>query len=232
MPEKDSYIDLLDQSFSDSALSIKTGLDMPCLELTSSVLIDCTEKLKTDESFLFTQLTDITGVDYLHYGLSEWKTEAATDTGYSRAVSKEPQPIWQGPRFAVVYHLLSIKHNRRLRLRVRLEEENITVPSVCAVWPSANWYEREIFDLFGINFSGHPDLRRLLTDYNFEGHPFRKDFPLEGEVEIRYDAARQSCVYDPVSIKNRVVVPRVIRNDNRYELEEDQKELSEGDNNG
>jgi NADH-quinone oxidoreductase subunit C len=119
----------------------------------------------------------------------------------------------------VVYHLLSISHNQRLRVRVYAPDDQLPrVPSVYAIWSSANWYEREAFDLFGILFEGHPDLRRILTDYGFVGHPFRKDFPLTGHVEMRYDPARGRIVYEPVSIEPRVLVPRVIRKDHRYEI--------------
>jgi len=121
------------------------------------------------------------------------------------------------PRFAVVYQLLSIKHNQRLRVRCFALGEPPRVSSVVDVWSSANWYERETFDLFGILFEGHPDLRRILTDYGFIGHPFRKDFPLEGNVEVCYDPDKGRVVYQPVTISNRISVPRVIREDNRYD---------------
>ena len=121
-------------------------------------------------------------------------------------------------RFAVVYHLLSIAHNRRMRLRVKCADaQDPQVDSVIEVWASANWFEREAFDLFGIVFRGHTDLRRILTDYGFIGHPFRKDFPLIGNVEVQYDADKQRVVYQPVSITPRVLVPKVIRHDHRYE---------------
>ena len=120
------------------------------------------------------------------------------------------------PRFAVVYHLLSLKHNHRLRLRTFAEGEPPVMHSVTDIWSSANWYEREAFDLFGILFEGHPDLRRILTDYGFVGHPFRKDFPLIGNVEVRYDIEKGRVVYQPVSIEPRTLVPRVIRDDHRY----------------
>jgi NADH-quinone oxidoreductase subunit C len=121
-------------------------------------------------------------------------------------------------RFAVVYHLLSVTHNRRIRLRAWCEPgEPPMLDSVDGIWKAADWYEREAFDLFGIVFRGHPDLRRILTDYGFIGHPFRKDFPLSGNVEVRYDPARGRVVYEPVSIEPRTLVPRVIREDNRYE---------------
>ena len=141
----------------------------------------------------FEQLIDLCGVDYSTYGDGRW----------------------EGPRFAVVTHLLSVSLNQRLRVRVFCEDDDFpVVASVNGIWNSANWYEREAFDLFGIMFEGHADLRRILTDYGFIGHPFRKDFPLSGHVEMRYDAERQRVVYEPVSIEPREVVPRVIREDN------------------
>ena len=119
-------------------------------------------------------------------------------------------------RFDVVYHMLSMHRNQRIRVKL-VTDENTPVPSALPVWPAANWFEREAFDLFGILFRGHPDLRRLLTDYGFIGHPFRKDFPLIGNVEVRYDPIKQRVVYEPVSIESRTLVPRVIRHDNRYD---------------
>ncbi len=163
----------------------------------------------------FTQLSDLSGVDYSAYGQADWVTQRATDAGFSRAVSRGvettlgPQP----GRFAVSYQLLSIAANRRLRVKVYLDDEPPRVASVVDVWPGADWYEREAFDLFGILFEGHPDLRRLLTDYGFIGHPFRKDFPLEGYVEVRYDTTKKRVIYQPVSIEPRTLVPRVIRDD-------------------
>jgi NADH-quinone oxidoreductase subunit C len=163
------------------------------LEVKREHLAKICRQLRDDPDFAFSQLTDLCGVDYLKYRL-----EAA----------EGPR---QGPRFAVVYQLLSLKHNHRLRLRSFLDDELPMVASVVDIWNSANWYEREVFDLFGIVFEGHPDLRRILTDYGFIGHPFRKDFPLSGEVEMRYDAEKQRVVYQPVSIEPRINVPRVIR---------------------
>ena len=119
-------------------------------------------------------------------------------------------------RFAVVYHLLSIKHNQRLRVKAFVNNADNVAPSVCELWKVANWFEREAYDLFGILFEGHPDLRRLLTDYGFIGHPFRKDFPVSGHVEMRYDATLQKVVYEPVDIEPRVLVPKVVRHDSRY----------------
>lgn len=149
--------------------------------------------LRDHPRLAFEQMIDLCGVDYLDY-------RRETVEG-SR----------QGPRFAVVYHLLSVRHNRRVRLRVFLDDEMPIVASVMEIWASANWFEREAFDLFGIVFEGHPDLRRLLTDYGFIGNPFRKDFPLSGQVEVRYDEDKQRVIYQPVTIEPRVLVPRVIR---------------------
>lgn len=180
--------------------------------------------LRDEEDFKFEQLIDVCGVDYLHYGLSEWQTEEATLTGYSRAVEDKEYDSTASShkrRFAVVYHLLSIKHNWRLRVRSFVDGEPPRIPSVIDIWESANWFEREAFDLYGILFDGHPDLRRILTDYGFVGHPFRKDFPLIGHVEMRYDATLKRCVYEPVSIQPRTLVPKVIRHDNRYLRETD-----------
>ena len=178
-------------------------------------LIEVCESLRDD--FGFEMLIDLAGVDYLGYGVPEWQTEAASTTGFGRARSSQASTADQRQRFAVVYHFLSIRHNRRARLRVYCPDEDAPiVDSVIAVWPSANWYEREAFDLFGIMFDGHPDLRRILTDYGFIGHPFRKDFPLIGNVEVRYDPDKGRVVYQPVSIEPRTLVPKVIRDDNRY----------------
>ena len=128
--------------------------------------------------------------------------------------------VWDGPRFAVVYHLLSLTHNRRLRLRAFAPDDDFpVVESVIDIWASANWYEREAFDLFGIIFTGHPDLRRLLTDYGFVGHPFRKDFPVSGNVEMRYDPDQQRVIYQPVTIEPREITPRIVREENYADIE-------------
>jgi NADH-quinone oxidoreductase subunit C len=168
----------------------------------------------------FEMLMDVSGIDYLHYGLDEWQTSSATRSGFSRgrvARPDKPDPNMPG-RFGVVYNLLSITHNHRLRLRVRCpDSQEPVVDSVVEIWASANWFEREAFDLYGIIFRGHPDLRRILTDYGFIGHPFRKDFPLIGNVEVKYDTEKKRVVYQPVSIVPRVLVPKVIRHDHRSE---------------
>ena len=168
-------------------------------------------------------LMDVCGVDYLQYGDVEWTTSSATETGFSRGVEQTPVILdeadeFDARRFAAVYHLLSLRHNTRLRMRVFTGTGNPPIiRSVVDIWNSANWYEREAFDLYGILFEGHPDLRRILTDYGFIGHPFRKDFPLIGNVEVSYDADKGRVAYQPVSIEPRTLVPRVIRDDNRYD---------------
>ena len=183
-------------------------------------LLTVAAALRDEPDFQFNQLMDVCGVDYLQYGVSEWTTDSATSKGFERGVRMEAFQdlhMENKPRFAAVYHLLSTPLNQRVRLRVLLDEADAIVPSVIDLWVSANWFEREAFDLFGIMFHGHPDLRRILTDYGFVGHPFRKDFPLIGQVEARYDATLKRVVYEPVSIEPRVLEPKVIRQDNRYE---------------
>ena len=203
-----------------------TRIDSSCGDLTYEVskddLIAVATALRDEADFAFEQLIDVCGVDYLTYGKDEWITESATGSGFSRGVERAAVILdecdhFDPRRFAAVYHLLSLRNNKRLRLRVFTGDSNPPiVPSLVEVWNSANWFEREAFDLFGILFDGHPDLRRILTDYGFIGHPFRKDFPLIGNVEVTYDAAKGRVVYQPVSIEPRTLVPRVIRDDNRY----------------
>jgi NADH-quinone oxidoreductase subunit C len=189
------------------------------LEVAAADLLEVARLLHDDAELAFEMLMDVCGVDYLEYGVAEWKTSESTATGFSRGVNRTGGgEQHRGPRFAVVYHLLSITHNVRLRLRVFCDDDSQPiVDSLTGIWASANWFEREAFDLFGILFKGHPDLRRLLTDYGFIGHPFRKDFPLIGNVEVRYDPERARVVYEPVSIEPRILVPKVIREDHRYE---------------
>jgi NADH-quinone oxidoreductase subunit C len=188
-------------------------------------LVEVCRTLRDAPELKFEMLIDLCGVDYQSYGKDEWQTSSATGTGFSRGTLRGitadqdvEQATYAPPaRFAVVYHLLSITHNHRLRLKVFCSDDaRPIVDSVFDVWSSADWFEREAFDLFGILFRGHPDLRRLLTDYGFIGHPFRKDFPLIGNVEMRYDPAKGRVVYEPVSIVSRTLVPKVIRDDARY----------------
>jgi NADH-quinone oxidoreductase subunit C len=191
-------------------------------EIPSERWLRTAETLRDHAELKFEMCMDVCGVDYLEHGRAEWKTDDATASGFSRGVARRVQfPAGDGPtgrRFAVVYHLLSVSHNHRVRLRVFCPDDTQPMmDSVVGVWSSADWFEREAFDLYGILFRGHPDLRRLLTDYGFIGHPFRKDFPLSGNVEVRYDPEKGRVVYQPVTIEPRVLVPKVIRHDNRYD---------------
>lgn len=207
---------LLRERFGDTLQELIHDRNELTAVLKAADLIAVATQLRDDPAFSFKLLVDVSGVDYQTYGKADWTTHHATAGGFSRGVSKGVEVAENGAfpaRFAVVYHLLSVQNNLRLRLKVFLPEDPPRLPTVTELWPSADWYEREAFDLFGILFEGHPDLRRLLTDYGFIGHPFRKDFPLEGYVEVRYDAEKQRVVYQPVSIENRTLVPRVIRND-------------------
>jgi NADH-quinone oxidoreductase subunit C len=174
--------------------------------------------LKKHKKLQFDTLIDLCAVDYLTYGKYDWETNSATEGGFSRGVERQETPAIEidKPRFAVVYHLLSCALNHRIRVKAFLPNDNLCIQSAVEIWPAANWFEREAYDLYGVLFMSHPDLRRILTDYGFVGHPFRKDFPLSGHVEMRYDATLKRVVYEPVEIEPRVLVPKVIRQDNRY----------------
>ena len=185
--------------------------------------------LRDDPELRFEQLMDVCGVDYYGYGQTEWDTTGVSNEGFSRGVEGEaagrfrwnerPQvAASSGRRYAVVVHLLSQTHNCRVRLRAYCQDDALPiVPSLVDIWPGANWFEREAFDLYGIVFEGHPDLRRILTDYGFVGHPFRKDFPASGTVEMRYDPEQQRVIYQPVTIDPREVTPRIVREDHYAE---------------
>jgi NADH-quinone oxidoreductase subunit C len=201
------------------------------IEVDVDAWLEVCRALRDEEEFCYEQLTDLCGVDYLSYGQSEWDTTEASTEGFGRGVESmgpgrfnwadRPEAEDVKQRFGIVVHLLSFKHNRRLRVRCYAPDEGMPiVPSLVEIWSSANWYEREAFDLFGVVFEGHPDLRRILTDYGFTGHPFRKDFPLIGNVAVRYDSQKKRVVYEPVEIEPRVGVPRVLRNDSRYNTDE------------
>ena len=186
--------------FEDSIVDCQVALGELTITVEKNNLLKICKALRDEGKFKCEELIDVCGVDYLHYGDSD-----------------EAKGNWSGKRFAAVYHLLSVSLNHRVRLRVFVDGEPPIVDSVIEIWNSANWFEREAFDLFGIIFEGHPDLRRILTDYGFIGHPFRKDFPLSGNVEMRYDEKKKRVVYEPVSIETRVNQPRTIRDDFRYE---------------
>ena len=190
------------------------------IQIPTDQLLSVCRELRDDPELKFEQLIDLAGLDLLDYGREEWRTYASTMTGFSRGVNRIRELVSEdrSGRFAVTFQLLSVTHNWRLRVRCfAIDGEPPLIDSLTDIWASANWFEREAFDLYGIMFKGHPDLRRILTDYGFIGHPFRKDFPLIGNVEVKYDPAKGRVVYQPVSIEPRTLVPRVIREDNRYD---------------
>ncbi len=193
------------QLFGDAISAAREQAGALTLEIRREDLLRICRPLRDDPEFAYEQLIDVCGMDYLEYGRSDLPGGGTTGGVAPRRA--------HASRFGVVYHLLSLTHNHRLRLRTYLDDEMPLVPSVTEIWNAANWFEREAFDMFGIVFDGHPDLRRILTDYGFIGHPFRKDFPLVGQVEMRYDPDKQRVVYQPVTIEPRVLVPRVIRED-------------------
>ncbi|MBK1706705.1 NADH-quinone oxidoreductase subunit C [Halochromatium glycolicum] len=207
----------LNEGFGAFGGSLRAEYGELTLDLAAERLLEACQTLRDDGSLAFEQLIDLCAVDYAAYGLSEWATTDASHFGFGRGVDRDLELETDGPeRFAVVYHLLSLRHNRRLRLTIRAGGQQPVVPSVTPIWSVADWFEREAFDLFGILFDGHPDLRRILSDYGFVGHPFRKDFPLSGQVAMRYDPEQGRVIYEPVEIEPRVLVPKVIRDDSRY----------------
>ena len=178
------------------------------LVINSDDVLEVCQTLK--DEFKFEILIDLCGIDYLTYGESDWNGNASS-SGFGRARQVQKSTNQKDQRFGVVYHLLSVSSNQRLRVKALLATDNLMIQSVTKIWNCADWFEREAFDLFGILFENHNDLRRILTDYGFVGHPLRKDFPMIGEVEMRYDEELQRVVYEPVSIEPNVNVPRVIR---------------------
>jgi len=215
---------------------VRVDVDELSIEVGAAEWFAVATELHSNPSLNFEQLIDVCGIDYLAYGQDEWETGG---DGFSRGVSgssvgrlsfgdEAPEFESDKPRFAVAYQLLSLKHNTRLRVKVYAEDNEFpVVPSLTPIWNSAEWAEREAFDLFGIHFDGHTDLRRLLTDYGFVGHPFRKDFPLVGNVEMRYDPKKKRVIYEPVTIEPRVLVPRVIRNTSRRTKDNPAQEAEE-----
>jgi len=208
---KVSLQERLQARFSGHILAAKTDRNEVTIEVAGEALADIGLALRDEPDFVFEILVDLCAVDYQAYGQET-----------------DEEPVWTGQRFAVVYHLLSIRNNERLRIRVWLDDAAPRITTMSGVWNVADWYEREAFDLFGVMFDGHPDLRRILTDYGFIGHPFRKDFPLSGHVEMRYDADKGRVVYEPVSIELRVNQPKVIRHDHRYLGQASNDEVSGG----
>ncbi|MSQ59373.1 MAG: NADH-quinone oxidoreductase subunit C [Betaproteobacteria bacterium] len=194
----DGLIDTLQVKFGESVASCTPSHGEVTLTVKAADLLAVARALRDDPALRFEILIDLAGMDYSGHGGGEW----------------------DGARFAAVYHFLSVSLNQRLRLRVFAPNDDMPIlDSVTTIWPSANWYEREAFDLFGIVFDGHPDLRRILTDYGFTGHPFRKDFPISGYVEMRYDPDQKRVIYQPVTIEPREIVPRVIREEHYGDVE-------------
>ena len=188
----------LQSALGDKLVSVSDALDEVTVVVDAANLLSAAAILRDDAALTFEQVIDLCGVDYSEYGGG----------------------VREGRRFAVVYHLLSLAHNWRMRLRVFAPDDGFPVlASVTGLWSAADWYEREAFDLYGIMFTGHPDLRRLLTDYGFVGHPFRKDFPLSGNVEMRYDPEQKRVIYQPVTIEPRVITPRIVREENYADSE-------------
>ena len=189
-----NLIEKLNTRFGDAITGSSVQFGEANIVVDREQLLQVATALRDEVDFAFEEMIDVSGVDYSEYG----------------------DGAWQGPRFAVAYQMLSIKNNHRLRMKVFADDNMPVVDSVVNIWSSVNWFEREAFDLFGIVFDGHPDLRRILTDYGFIGHPFRKDFPLTGHVEMRYDPEKRRVIYQPVTIEPRVNQVRVVRDDHRY----------------
>jgi NADH-quinone oxidoreductase subunit C len=227
METASSFAERLRARFPEAFVTVAEPRGEVTIDVAATAWLSAAQNLR--DEFGFEQCVDVSGVDYLSYGSDEWDTDVSSE-GFSRGVEgksagrfawgEAPNGAANAPerRFAAVAHLLSYQHNQRVRLRTFAENDDLpVVASLTSVWAGTNWFEREAFDLYGIVFEGHPDLRRILTDYGFVGYPFRKDFPLIGNVEVRYDAEKKRVVYEPVSIEPRVLVPRVIRDDARYE---------------
>jgi len=225
----------LKDRFAKTLVSCTVDLAEVTIEIPPADLMEVCTSLRNEAAFGFEILIDCCGVDYAAYGSTEWETDSTTDTGFSRGVTSTDVGASLGnsqnpdkPRFAVVYHLMSIANNHRLRVRCHPDSSEFPIiDSVQSIWNGVNWFEREAFDLFGIVFEGHPDLRRILSDYGFIGYPFRKDYPLSGHVEMRYDEEKGRVIYQPVTIEPRVLVPKVIRHDHRYETDQPGEESSD-----
>jgi NADH-quinone oxidoreductase subunit C len=198
----------LQEVFAAKVVTLENRLDELTLVVAAADMKSVLTRLRDDAKFAFDQLVDVCGIDYSTYG-----SELSEAGVYLSADDAAANPFKQ--RFAAVYHLLSVKNNARLRVRVFADDDvSPALDSVVEIWPSANWFEREAFDLYGIVFLGHTDLRRILTDYGFVGNPFRKDFPLSGHVEMHYDAEQKRVVYSPVTVEPREITPRAIREEN------------------
>jgi NADH-quinone oxidoreductase subunit C len=205
-PRSAVLVETVKSALGGKIVDIAAALGEVTLTIKAADLIEAMTALRDRPELRFEQLIDVCGVDYGSFGKAAW--------------DGSPSKVGAGARFAAVYHLLSLSKNWRLRVRAFAEDDELPViDSVISIWPSANWFEREAFDLYGIIFSGHPDLRRILTDYGFIGHPFRKDFPISGNVEMRYDPDQQRVIYQPVTIEPREITPRIVREENYADVE-------------
>ena len=216
-PQLEVLLKLATEHLGSALQAHRCEYDELTVTIDAAMIVEACVKLRDTPGLKFEQLSDLSGVDYSTFGKADWVTQQASSSGFSRAVGtgqvKTEADATLG-RFAVVYQLISVSLNQRLRVKAYLNDDPPRLPSVTEVWPVADWYEREAFDLFGILFEGHPDLRRILTDYGFIGHPFRKDFPISGNVEMRYDPDQRRVIYQPVTIDPREITPRIVREEN------------------
>ena len=227
----DDIVDAIEDQFEDFEIdyTISRSFGELNLEVSPADWKKAAGLLRRHKDLDFEQLIDLCGVDYSTYGKGEWNTDDAPNTGFSRASSRDGEDqVDSEKRFAVVCHLLSLTKNVRLRLKTYCDGEPPMVDSLYEIWNVADWFEREAFDMYGILFANHPDLRRILTDYGFVGYPLRKDFPLSGHVEMRYDPDKKRVVYEPVDIEPRILVPRTVREDNRYLSDAPESEDNDG----
>jgi len=208
---------LIPATFTKHITIKKTVADEITIDVEKNMFLDFCEYIKQNDNLKLDGLVDISGVDYLDYGKSYWETIDATISGFSRGHKSDINySLYMKKRFCVSYHLLSYSNNFRIRLRVFTDLKDMCIPSVVSLWSTANWHEREVYDFFGVIFLGHPNLIRILTDYGFEGHPLRKDFPLTGKYEIRYDENKEKIIREASSIKRIINTPKIIRKDFRY----------------
>lgn len=213
----DNIKNILNDKFADNISVNLSNIGDINIIVNKDVLFDFCVFIKNHKKLQFNGLADISGVDYLDYGKSYWETIDSTSKGFSRGHKTDINySLYMKNRFGISYHLLSHVFNIRIRLKVFVDLKNMCVPSVVELWATANWHEREIYDFFGIIFLGHPNLIRILTDYGFEGHPLRKDFPLTGKYEIRYDENKQKIIREASLIKRIINTPKIIRKDFRY----------------
>lgn len=213
----DNIKDIIGNRFSGNIDIFKSYVNEITVDVNKFFLFDFCKILKNDPNLKLDLLADISGVDYLDYGKSYWETVDSTQKGFSRGHKSDLiYSLYMKDRFCVSYHLLSCVFNFRIRVRAFVDLNDMSIPSVVGIWPTANWHEREVYDLFGVIFLNHPNLKRILTDYGFEGYPLRKDFPLTGEYEIRYDENKEKIIREASSIKRVINTPKIVKKDFRY----------------